>query len=111
MLSLYLDIFNACACFEWFEEDVNGFKYTVFFSFVGWGETSAHLVRRPLIGLLYQHGMINEYETFGGMRLGKGNRSTRRKPAPVPVSSPQIPRDLTWDRTRAAVVGSRQPTS
>jgi hypothetical protein len=41
----------------------------------------------------------------GGMRIGRGNRSTRSKPAPVP---PQIPHDLTWDRTRAAAVGSRQ---
>jgi hypothetical protein len=31
---------------------------------------------------------------FGGMRIGKGNRSTRRKPAPVPLCSPQIPHDL-----------------
>jgi hypothetical protein len=25
----------------------------------------------------------------GGMRTGKGNRSTRRKPAPVPLCPPQ----------------------
>jgi hypothetical protein len=28
---------------------------------------------------------------FGGMKIGNGNRSTRRKPAPVPLCSPQIP--------------------
>jgi hypothetical protein len=32
---------------------------------------------------------------FGGMMIGKGNRSTQRKPAPVPLSSQQIPHDLT----------------
>jgi hypothetical protein len=26
---------------------------------------------------------------FGGMMIGKGNRSTRRKPTPVPLCSPQ----------------------
>jgi hypothetical protein len=27
--------------------------------------------------------MINEYGADGGMRIGRGNRSTQRKPAPV----------------------------
>jgi hypothetical protein len=40
------------------------------------------------------------------MGIGRGNRSTRRKPAPVPLCPPQIPHDLNWDRTRAAAVGS-----
>jgi hypothetical protein len=32
---------------------------------------------------------------FGGMMIGRGNRSTRGKPAIVPLCSPQIPHDLT----------------
>jgi hypothetical protein len=28
---------------------------------------------------------------FGGMKIGRGNRSTRRKPAPSPHCLPQIP--------------------
>jgi hypothetical protein len=32
---------------------------------------------------------------FGGMMIGRGNRRTRRKPAPVPRCPPQIPHDLT----------------
>jgi hypothetical protein len=28
---------------------------------------------------------------IGGMMIGKENRSTRRKPTPVPLCSPQIP--------------------
>jgi hypothetical protein len=45
------------------------------------------------------------------MRIGRGNRSTQRKPAPVPLCPPQIPHDLTWARTRAAAVGSRRLTT
>jgi hypothetical protein len=38
-------------------------------------------------GLLYQPQVIDDgdYEAIGGMKIGKGNRSTRRKPAPVPL--------------------------
>jgi hypothetical protein len=28
---------------------------------------------------------------FGGMKIGRGNRSTRRKPVPAPLCPPQIP--------------------
>jgi hypothetical protein len=45
------------------------------------------------------------------MRIGKGNRSTRRKRAPMPLYPPQIPHDVTWARTRAAAVGSRRITA
>jgi hypothetical protein len=31
---------------------------------------------------------------IGGMMIGKGNRSTRRKPAPVPLCLPQTPHAL-----------------
>jgi hypothetical protein len=32
---------------------------------------------------------------FGGMKIGRGNRSTRRKPTPAPLFPPQIPLDQT----------------
>jgi hypothetical protein len=38
-------------------------------------------------------------EEIGGIMIGKGNRSTRRKPAPVPLCPPQTPhaaRTRTW---------------
>jgi hypothetical protein len=38
------------------------------------------------------------------MRIGRRNRSTRRKPAPVPLRALQIPRNLTWDWTGAAAI-------
>jgi hypothetical protein len=48
---------------------------------------------------------------FGGMKIGKGNRSTRREPAPAPLYPPQIPLDRTRARTRAAAVGSQRLTA
>jgi hypothetical protein len=51
------------------------------------------------VGLLYQPRMIDDddYGAVGGMRIGRGNRNTRREPAPVPLCPPQIPHDLTWE--------------
>jgi hypothetical protein len=45
------------------------------------------------------------------MKIGKGNRSARRKPAPAPLCPPQIPLDQTRDRTRATAVGSQRLTA
>jgi hypothetical protein len=46
-------------------------------------------------GLLYKPQMIDEGDcgATGGMKIGRGNRSTRRKPAPAPLCPPQIPHD------------------
>jgi hypothetical protein len=59
-------------------------------------------------GLLYQPQMIDgDYGAIGGMKTGRETRSTRRKPAPVPLCPSQIPHDLT----RAATVGSQRLTA
>jgi hypothetical protein len=52
-------------------------------------------VLRPLTGLLYQPRTIGDGDCgeTGGMKIGRGNRSTRRKPAPAPLCPPQIPHD------------------
>jgi hypothetical protein len=64
------------------------------------------------VGLLYQPRIIDDnYGAVGAMKIVRGNRSTRRKPAPVPLCLPQIPHDLTWARTRAAAVGSQRLTA
>jgi hypothetical protein len=77
---------------------------------MGWDWVN--LVRRPLFGLLYQPRMIDgECGAVGGMIIGRGNLSARKKPSPVPLCPPQIPYDLTWDRTRAAAVGNRRLTA
>jgi hypothetical protein len=46
-------------------------------------------------GLLYQPRIIGEGDCgeIGVMKIGRGNRSTRRKPAPAPLCPPQIPHD------------------
>jgi hypothetical protein len=45
-----------------------------------------------------------------GGRIGWGNRSTRRKPTPVPLCPPQTPHAAPT-RTRAAAVGSQRLTA
>jgi hypothetical protein len=63
------------------------------------------------IGLLYQLQMIDDdddCEAIGGMKIGRGNWNTRRKPTPVPFCTPQTPHDVTRAWTRAAAVGSRK---
>jgi hypothetical protein len=47
---------------------------------------------------------------IGGMIIGWGNRSTQRKPAPVPLCPPQTPH-AARTRTRAAAVGSQRLTA
>jgi hypothetical protein len=42
-------------------------------------------------------GDCEDGELFGGMKIDRGNRSTRRKPAPAPLRPPQIPLDQTLD--------------
>jgi hypothetical protein len=46
---------------------------------------------------------------IGGM-IGRGKRSTRRKPAPVPLCPPQSPH-AAQTRLRAAAVGSQRLTA
>jgi hypothetical protein len=47
---------------------------------------------------------------ISGMMIGRGNRSTRRKPAPVPLCPHQTPH-VAQTRTRAAAVGSQRLTA
>jgi hypothetical protein len=47
---------------------------------------------------------------IGGMMIGRVNRSTRRKPAPVPLCPSQTPHPART-RTRAASVGSQRLTA
>jgi hypothetical protein len=64
-------------------------------------------------GLLYQPQMIDDADcgVIGGMKIGSGNRSTHRKPAPALLCPPQILHDQTRARTRAAAVGSQRLTA
>ncbi|PNF36985.1 hypothetical protein B7P43_G08049 [Cryptotermes secundus] len=57
--------------------------------------------------------MIGEGDcgAIGGMKIGRENQSTQRKPAPAPLCRPQIPLDQIQDRTRATAVGSQRLTA
>jgi hypothetical protein len=100
-------------------DTVTGRKQTaqniVFFFFVVslGGVRLSPLGTSATIGLLNQPRMVDDddYGAVRGMRIGRGNRSTRRKPVPVPLCPSQIPYDLTWDRTRAAAAGSQRLTA
>jgi hypothetical protein len=54
-------------------------------------------VLRPLLAYCAQPRMIGDGDCgeIGGMKIGRGNRSSRRKPAPAPLSPPHIPHDQT----------------
>jgi hypothetical protein len=62
----------------------------LFFNLCGWTLGTA-----ATTGLLYQPRMIGDGDCgkIGGMKIARGNRSTRRKPAPAPLCPPQIPHD------------------
>jgi hypothetical protein len=69
--------------------------YKYFFLFLGVEWDWVHLVRRPVFGLFEPRMMIGDVcGALSGKRIGKGNRSTRRKPTPAPLRPPQIPHDL-----------------
>jgi hypothetical protein len=101
-------VFSACiGTSSWFH--VNMYIKT-FFSLGG--VRLSPLGTSATVVLLYQpRVMDDDYGAVGGMRIGRGNRSTLRKPAPVPLCPPQIPHDQTWDRSRPVAVGSQQLTA
>jgi hypothetical protein len=79
-----------------------------------WGEVRLSPVGTAVTtGLLYQPQMIADDDcgTVDGMKIGKENRSTRRKPAAVPLCPPQITHELSRTRTHAAVVRSQRLTA
>jgi hypothetical protein len=49
-----------------------------------------HLARWPPFGLLYQLRNVDECGAVGGMRIGRGSRSTRRKPATLSATNPTL---------------------
>jgi hypothetical protein len=70
---------------------------TLFFIIIHSGVRLSPLGMAVTTGLLYQPQMIYDGDCgeIGGMKIGRGNRSTWREPATVPFCPPQIPRDLT----------------
>jgi hypothetical protein len=84
-------------------EQTNGYQvpFTFFFIIGGVGLSPGTAATSDL---LYKPQMIDEDDcgAIDGMNIGRGNRSTRRKPAPAPLCPPQIPHDQTraWTRAR-----------
>jgi hypothetical protein len=77
----------------------------------GWSPNWVHSPRRPFIlGLLYLPRVLVRMENLVEW-IGRGNRSTRRKPAPAPNCTPQIPLDQIRARTGGAAVGSQRLTA
>jgi hypothetical protein len=69
------------------------------------GPLGTAVTNRPIVPAPgdYDDGEIGE-------KIGRGNRNTRRKPAPVPLCPPQTPH-AARTRTRAAAVGSQRLTA
>jgi hypothetical protein len=94
--------------------DVSDEHATTIFIIILSGVRLSPLGTAATTGLLYQPRMLDEGDcgAIGRMQIDRGNRSTRRKPAPVPLCLPQIPHDLTrartgpprWDATTIAIV-------
>jgi hypothetical protein len=89
------------------------YRLRILFFFILSGVRLSPLGTAAATGLMYQPQMLDDGDcgAIGGMKIGRGNRSTRRKPAPVPLCPPQIPYDQTRARTRAAAVGSQRQTA
>jgi hypothetical protein len=83
--------------------------YCLFFYLsMGWSGTKSTITAATYWPIL----SAGEYcGAISGVKEWLRNRSTRRKPAPVPPRHPQIPHDLTWVRTRAVAVGSLRLTA
>jgi hypothetical protein len=66
------------------------------------GQFSTAATNRPIVPTLgdYDDGEI------GGMMIVRGNQSTQRKPAPMPLCPPQTPRSARM-QTWAVAVGSQ----
>jgi hypothetical protein len=60
----------------------------------GWSPLGTAAIYCPIVPA---PGDCEDGELFSGMKIDKGNRSTRRKPAPAPLCPPQIPLDQNRD--------------
>jgi hypothetical protein len=61
-----------------------------------------------IVSISRRRCVINEYGAVGGKKVHRENRTTGRRPAPVPLCLPQIPHNMTRDVTRTPEVGINQ---
>jgi hypothetical protein len=102
-ITVYQMILNIC----------NYCSFNIVFLISWCGLRPSPLGTASITGLLHQPQMKDDGDcgAIGGMKIGRGNRSIRRKPAAMTLCPPQIPHDLTWDRIRAAAVRNRRLTA
>jgi hypothetical protein len=62
---------------------------------------------------LHQPQVIDDGDcgAISGMKIDRGNKSTRRKSAPAPLCPPQVSHGQTRTRTRTVEVGSQRLTA
>jgi hypothetical protein len=86
IVEIKIDIWYNCLILDrirdWKEHKVGSSRIAFLVSWFRW--KSVRLVCRPLYCLLY---LLRMTCVFGGMRVGRGNRSTWRKPASAPLST------------------------
>jgi hypothetical protein len=87
---------NESSAASWFASDVSLDVYVFFLirivrGGVQMGPLGTSATEWPIVPA---PGNYDDGE-FGGMKIGRGNRSTRRKPAPAPLCPPQILLDQT----------------
>jgi hypothetical protein len=75
--------------------------------FLGCSETESTQYVGHYLAYCVSPQMMDKCGAVGEMRIGRGDLSALRKPAPLLFCPPQIPYDLT----RAAMVGSRRLTA
>jgi hypothetical protein len=87
--------------------------FETYFFLVSWGEVRLGSVATsttncPIVPT--QEGRLWVWAVSG--MIGRGNRSTRSIPVPVPLYPPHVlPHHIIWDRTRVFVVGRRRLTA
>jgi hypothetical protein len=74
----------------------------------GWSPKWVHSARWSLLAYCNSTWWLCEVGEFGGMKIGRGKRSTRKKPASAILCPPQILLDQTQAWTEAAAMGSQR---
>jgi hypothetical protein len=89
-------------------------SYFIFLLFISWGGLrSSPLCMSATIWPVVPapDDDDDEFGAVAGMRIGKENRNIGRKPAPLPLSPPQIPHDLIWLQTWDVMAGNQRLTA
>jgi hypothetical protein len=109
----FLTLLMSAGSVNYFQVDGGGLYYFFIIIIIVSGVRLSPLGTAATAGLLYQPQMIDDGDcgAIGGMKIGRGTRSTRRKSAPVPLCPPQIPHEQNRAETQAAVVGSQRLTA